>query len=214
MKISLINGSQKTGESNTKLILERLQSLINQSHEINIYNCGLKQLTDEMFDKIISDDVIILMFPLFVHSLPSNTLRMLIELENNIKRQQKKDLIIYTIVNNGFYEGKQNNIAFEIIQNWCEQTGVKFGGGIGQGAGEMLGRTKDLPKNRDLFKNLTCALQTMTENIKTKQPMEIQYLSPNFPRFLWRFMGVRNWNNMAKNNGLSKKDISAALSTT
>jgi len=207
MKISIINGSQKTGASNTELIMEKLKSLINQSHEINIFNCGLKQLTNEMFDKIISGDVIILMFPLFVHSLPSNTLKMLIGLEDIIKRQQKKDLIMYAVVNNGFYEGKQNNIAFEIIKNWCEQTGVKFGGGIGQGAGEMIGHTKDLTKDRDLFKNLTCALKIMTENIEIKQPMEIQYLSPNFPRFLWRFMGVRNWNNLAKNNGLSKKDI-------
>jgi len=207
MKISIINGSQKTGESNTELILERLKSLFNQSYEINIFNCGIKQLSNEIFDKIISGDVIILMFPLFVHSLPSNTLKMLIELENIIKHQQKKDLVMYTIVNNGFYEGKQNNVAFEIIKNWCEKTGVKFGGGIGQGAGEMIGRTKNLPKDKDLFKNLTCALQTMVKNIEIKQPMEVQYLSPKFPRFLWRFMGVRNWNNLAKNNGLTKKDI-------
>ncbi|MCL2214945.1 MAG: hypothetical protein FWC06_07025 [Treponema sp.] len=207
MKISMINGSQKTGESNTEIIIERLKSLINQSNEIYIFNCGLKQLTNEMLNKIISTDAIILIFPLFVHSLPSNTLKMLIELESVIKHQQKNDLIIYTIVNNGFYEGKQSNIAFEIIKNWCEHTGVKFGGGIGQGAGEMLGRTKHLPKDKDLFKNLSCTLQIMAENIEIKKPMEIKYLHPNFPRFLWRFMAVRNWNNMAKNNGLNKKDI-------
>jgi predicted MPP superfamily phosphohydrolase len=207
MNISIINGSQKTGESNTQLIIEKLKGLLSQKYEINIYNCGLKQLTNEMLNKIISTDVLVLIFPLFVHSLPSNTLKMLIELENKIKSQQKNDLIIYTVINNGFYEGKQNNIAFEIIKNWCEQTGVKFGGGIGQGAGEMIGHTKHLPKDRDLFKNLTFALQIMEKNIEAKQPMEIQYLSPNFPIFLYRFMAVRNWNKLAKNNGLNKKDI-------
>ena len=35
MKISIINGSQKTGESNSELILERLSSYIDQKHEIN-----------------------------------------------------------------------------------------------------------------------------------------------------------------------------------
>jgi hypothetical protein len=45
----------------------------------------------------------------------------------------------------------------------------------------------------------------MVENIGIKKPMEIQYLSPNFPRFLWRFMAVRNWKKIAKNNGLNKK---------
>jgi len=207
MKICIINGSQKTGESNTEAILERLKGFLNKTYEINIFNCGLKPLTNEMLDKVICADAIILMFPLFVHSLPSNTLRTLIELENIIKNQNKKELIIYTIVNNGFYEGKQNHIAFDIIKNWCDQTGVKFGGGIGQGAGEMISRTKHLPKERDLFKNLNYALQTMAENIETKQPMGIQYLTPNFPKFLWQFMAVRNWNNLAKNNGLKKKDI-------
>ena len=205
MKISIINGSQKTGESNTGLILEKLMGLLNQGDEISIFNCGLKQLTNEMFEQIISGDVIILMFPLFVHSLPSNTLSMLIALENMIKHRQKKDLIMYTIINNGFYEGKQNIVAFEIIKNWCEHSGVKFGGGIGQGAGEMMGHTKNLPKDKDLFKSLTCALKMMVENIGIKKPMEIQYLSPNFPRFLWRFMAVRNWKKIAKNNGLNKK---------
>jgi len=207
MKVSIINGSQKTGESNTELILEKLKGLLNQTHEINVFNCGLKQLTNEMFNKIISSEAIILMFPLFVHSLPSNTLKMLIELEENIKQQKKNDLILYSVVNNGFYEGKQNNIAFEIIKNWCEHAGVKFGGGIGQGAGEMIGRTKHLSKDRDLFKSLSSALQIMAENIELKKPIDIHYLSPNFPKFLWRFMAIRNWNILAKSNGLSKKDI-------
>ncbi|MCL2252721.1 MAG: hypothetical protein FWC12_12520 [Treponema sp.] len=207
MKISIINGSQKTGESNTECIIERLKSFINKSNEINIYCCGKKQLTSEMFDKIIMGDVIVLMFPLFVHSLPSNTLKMMIELENQIKNQNKKDLIIYTIANNGFYEGCQNNIAFEIIKNWCQHSGVKFGGGIGQGGGEMLVRTKHFPQERDLFKSLTCALQLMAQNMETKKPMEVQYLTSNFPKFLWKFMAVRNWNNVAKSNGLTKKDV-------
>jgi len=211
MNISIINGSQKASESNTENILERLKSKINKTHVVNIFNCGLKQLTDEMYNKIISADVIIFMFPLFVHSIPSNTLKAMIELENILKHQRKNDLIIYTIVNNGFYEGKQNNIAFEIIKNWCDKTGVKFGGGIGQGAGEMISRTKHLPKERDLFKNLNRALQTMADNIENKKPMEVQFLTPNFPKFLWRLLAVRNWNNLAKNNGLTKKDIKKQL---
>ncbi|MCL2181302.1 MAG: NAD(P)H-dependent oxidoreductase [Treponema sp.] len=207
MKISLINGSQKTGESNTGLILERLKGYINQSYEIKIFNCGLKQLSNETLNEIISDDVIVLIFPLFVHSIPSNTLKLLIEFENILKIQRKENLIMYTVVNNGFFEGKQNNIAFEIIKNWCEQTGVIFGGGIGQGAGEMISRTKHLPKERDLFKSLACALQILAESIELIKPMEVKYLTPNFPKFLWRFMAVRNWNSLAKSNGLTKKDI-------
>jgi multimeric flavodoxin WrbA len=207
MKISIINGSQKTHESNTGIILGILNDLLKQTHEVNIYNCGKKNLTNDIYQKIISGDVIILAFPLFVHSLPSNTLKFLVELENIISSEQTENLIMYAIINNGFYEGKQNNIAFEIIKNWCGHSGVKFGGGIGQGAGEMISQTKNIPINKGPFNNFVTALQTMIKNMELKESFEIIYLSPYFPRFLWKIMAVRYWNGLAKNNGLNKKDI-------
>jgi len=207
MKISMINGSQKRGESNSWIILKKLNELIKGKHDVTFYNSGLKQFTNEIFEEIISGDVIVLAFPLFVYSIPSNTLRMLIELENMIKRKEDKKLIIYTLINCGFYEGKQNSTAFEIIKNWCEHSGVIFGGGIGQGAGEMLGHFKNLPINKGPFANLGQALETMAEKIEIKKPFEITYLNPYFPRFLWKILAVRNWNILAKKNGLKKKDL-------
>ena len=105
MKIVLINGSQKTGESNSGVILDSVNSLINGKHEVEIYNHGISFFTDETFKNIVSGDVIILAFPLFVHSVPSHTLKMLIELENIIKRERVNSLIMYTIVNCGFLKG-------------------------------------------------------------------------------------------------------------
>jgi len=207
VKINMINGSQKRGESNSGIILERLNDFIKEKHDVKIYASGLKQFTNEMFEEIISGNVIVLAFPLFVYSIPSNTLRMLIELENRIKQKQDKKLIVYTIINCGFYEGTQNSTAFEIIKNWCERSRVILGGGIGQGAGEMLGRTKHIPLNKGPFNNLARALQAMTEKIELKEPFETIYLSPLFPRFLWKFMAVRNWHILAQKNGLKKKDI-------
>jgi multimeric flavodoxin WrbA len=207
MKISLINGSQKTCESNSGIILDRLNNLIKEKHEVEIYNSCITIFTDEVFKKIVSGDVIVLVFPLFVYSVPSHTLKMLIELENTIKREQKNNLIMYTIINCGFFEGKQNNVAFKIIKNWCDKSGVKFGGGIGQGAGEMLGRTKDIPIDRSPFKNLESALQMMIRKMELKETFEIMYLSPNFPQFLFKFFAARHWISIARKNGLKKNDI-------
>src|SRR5215510_13832088 len=116
MKICLINGSQKTGKSNTGLILDWLYGLIKEKHEVKLYNCGLNRFTNEVYKDIISGDVIVLAFPLFADSIPSNTLKMLIELESIIKQEQAINLTMYGIVNNGFYEGKQNHVAFEIMR--------------------------------------------------------------------------------------------------
>jgi hypothetical protein len=207
MKISMINGSQKRDESNSGIILDRLNDLIKEKYEVKFYNSGSKQFTNEIFEEIILSDVVVLAFPLFVYSLPSNTLKMLIELENIIKHKQDKKLIIYTLINCGFYEGKQNITAFEIIKNWCGRSGVIFGGGIGQGAGEMLGILKNLPLNKSPFAGLGRALETMAEKMENKKSFEITYLNPAFPRFLWRIMAARRWNAIAKKNGLKKKDL-------
>jgi len=211
MKIVMINGSQKRGESNSGLILERLNDLINGKHDVKTYNSGLNQFTNEVFEEIISGDVIVLAFPLFIFSIPSNTLKMLIELENKIKQKQDKKLIIYALINCGFYEGKQNSTAFEIIKNWCERSGVIFGGGIGQGAGEMLGQLKKIPLNKSPFANLWQALVTMINKMELKEPFGITYLNPYFPRFLWRIMATRYWNVLASKNGLKKEDIKRKL---
>ena len=116
MKIALINGSQKTGESNSGIILGRVNGLINGKHEVAIYNSGISLFTDETFKKIVCADALILAFPLFVYAVPSHTLKMLMELENVIKREKADSLIMYAIVNCGFYEGKQSNAAFKIIR--------------------------------------------------------------------------------------------------
>lgn len=211
MTINIINGSQKIGESNTGRILDNLCDIIKDKHEIKNFNIGKGQFSSEMLKNIITGDIIVLAFPLFADSLPSKTLNILIELENIIKKENVKNLIIYTIVNNGFYEGRQNHIAIEIVKNWCVHSGVKFGGGIGQGAGEMIGQTKEIPFQKGPFNNLWRALLAMVEKMEKKETFEIIYLSPYFPRFMWKVMANRYWHNMAKKNGVKKKDIKRKL---
>jgi multimeric flavodoxin WrbA len=208
MKISIINGSQKTGESNTGIIVNELNSFFGNGSDINNYTFGTKQFPHEIYREIIASDVIVFAFPLYTDSIPSNTLRMLIELENYLKKEPKKETIIYTIINNGFYEGKQTHIAFEIMKNWCRRTGTVFCGGIGQGAGEMIGATKNIPLCKGPFRNLGRELKLLAKKIELKEPFGIKYLSPYFPRFLWRFMAVHTfWHPLAYKNKLTKKDI-------
>jgi hypothetical protein len=208
MKIVIINGSQKTGESNTGIILDKLNILLKPGHQIVNYKLGTKQLSCEELKNIVSFDVIILGFPLFNDSIPSNMLKMIIELEAYFTNGKKKNITVYSIINNGFYEGKQTHIAFEVIQNWCEHCGVEFGGGIGQGAGEMIGAVKRVPLNSGPFKNLGRSLELLANKIELKEIFEIRYLSPYFPRFLWELAAkYAFWYPLAYKNKLHKKDI-------
>jgi len=207
----MINGSQKIGESNTGILLDRLNDLIKEEHEVIIYNCGSKVPPTDTLKEIISADVLVLAFPLFVYTMPSNTLAMLVELEKVIKQEQATHLILYTIINNGFFEGKQNDVAFENVKHWCNRAGVVFGGGIGQGAGEMVQQVKHMPIDKSPFANLSRTLQAMVRQMEAKEPFEIVHLNPYFPRFLYNFLGTWNWNKNTKKNGLSKRDIKRRL---
>jgi len=208
MKVSLINGSQKHGESNSGIILNALNKLIKNDCEVKNYRLTMKLFPEETYNEIVSGDVVVFAFPLFYHSIPSTMLKMLMELEKILKERRTKEIIVYAIINNGLFEGKQNHIAFEMIQHWCERSGTTFGGGIGQGAGEMIGATKSMPLRFSPFNNLARALKLLVSKILSKEPYGIVYLNPYFPRFLWAFMAVHvSWHPLARKNGLTKKDI-------
>lgn len=215
MKINIINGSQKTVESNTGIILNEFNNLLKfkEDNDVKNYTLGIKEFSEEIYNEIILCDVIIFAFPLYTDSIPSNVLKMLIELEKYLKMETKKEIIAYIIINNGFYEGKQTHIAFEIMENWCLRSGIAFGGGIGQGAGEMIGATKNIPLSRGLFINLRCELKLLIKKVELKEPFGLKYLSPYFLRFLWKFMAIHAfWHPLAYKNKLTKKDISRKLS--
>lgn len=213
MKISLINGSQKPGGSNSGVLLGELNSLLSERNDVTTFASRGKSFSGEEYDRIIGSDVIVLGFPLYVDSIPSNTLKILIELEGLLKEADHQNIAFYAIINNGFFEGEQTRVAFEITRNFCERAGVIFGGGIGEGAGEMLGSVKKDSVRERLFKKLWVALKSLAEKIEQKAPFEIRYLSPSFPKFLWRFMAKHTfWNKLARKNNLNKKDILRKLS--
>lgn len=113
MNISIINGSPKSGKSTSGLLIKYL---LQEMEECNaeVFKCTLQ--TAELA-KIACSDVLVLVFPLYVDSIPSQLLQLLIILEE--LKNLNHDMMVYCIVNNGFFEGTQNYIAIQQIKNWC-----------------------------------------------------------------------------------------------
>lgn len=65
------------------------------------------------------------------------------------------------LVNYGFYEGHQNKATIEIMENWCEKAEIKWGQGIGIGAGAVLHSSKNVPVGHGPKKNLGEALKQL-----------------------------------------------------
>ncbi|SHL54985.1 Multimeric flavodoxin WrbA [Anaerocolumna jejuensis DSM 15929] len=208
MKIAVINGSPKIKNGTSSFLLQKIESMISSENEIFHYNINKNPLTAQQYRELCSMDTLLFAFPLYIDAIPSHLFRMLAALEDYMKTERQNPIYVYAIINNGFYEGRQNHIAISILQNWCLRTGLQFGRGIGLGAGEMMNFIEKVPLGHGPQKNLGNALRQLADSINSRSTGEVMYISPNFPRFAWKFNGTHFfWNATAKTNGLKKKDI-------
>ncbi|WP_019910911.1 hypothetical protein [Paenibacillus sp. HW567] len=207
MKIALINGSPKGGPSNSGLLLEKLKPFITESNELTSYRVNVQQLKPEQYRELNEADVMVLAFPLYFDAIPSHLLRMMVELENHRQNEPgNPNLIVYALINNGFYEGHQCTIAADIVSNWCSRCGFRFGMAVGNGAGEML--DIKVPLGKGPLKNLGTAMTQLSTAILTQSSAKSLFIQPNFPRILWRLSATYFfWHRQAKQNGLRPKDL-------
>lgn len=209
MNICIINGSPKTGKSTSEQIIEYLTQNIKQ-HKISIYNIIKTALSEENYIEIRNCDVLIFVFPLYVDSIPAHLIKFLIELEK--KQFINKNAVVYCAVNNGFFEGKQNHLAIEQIKFWCNSVKLKWGQGIGLGAGEMLPFLKDIPLGHGPNKNIGYAIKRLSLNIQSKKSEADILVSPNWPRILWKIQSsLLVWYPRAKSNGLKRRTLHTRL---
>ncbi|SCJ05924.1 hypothetical protein [uncultured Clostridium sp.] len=120
--------------------------------------------------------------------------------------------IVYVIANCGFYEGKQNKIALNIMKCWCKKMNIKWAQGIGIGAGEMMGGLRNVPMGKGHNTNLGLALDNLAKNINENKSEDDIFTTPSmFPRFAFRLVANRFWISKANRNGLKKRDLNKCI---
>jgi multimeric flavodoxin WrbA len=212
MKIALINGSPKMKGSASGSILEDLKTLISNS-KVEIFSCELHktQINENQIVDIYSCDALVFIFPLYVDGIPSHLLNNLLSLQKYFNSKTSKQIKVYAVVNCGFYEGRQNEIAIEILKNWTYKAGLSWGQGLGIGGGGMLASIKTVPIGHGPKKNLGKAFNELVPNILNSKSGETIYITPNFPRFFYIAGGNLGWRSQIKTNGLKVKDLSRQL---
>ena len=204
MKIGIINGSPRGKKSNSEILIKYLCSLLKE-HQINKYYLFSSKIHSEIKSEIHNADVLIFSFPLYIDSIPSSLLDILLKFEE--KKIINSKTKIYCIVNNGFFEGKQNQLAILQMKNWCQKTGAEWGQGIGIGAGEILSYVEKVPLGKGPLKNLGKVLEQFTNNIKTLKSGNEIYVNPNWSRLLYWTQGTVSWIIKARKNGLKMRDL-------
>ena len=204
MKIIIINGSPKTLKSNSEILGNYLFPLLKENNIKKYYSIYF-QLNDKTKNEIYNSDVLIFIFPLYVDGIPSNLLKLLVKFEKeNVVRPETK---IYCIVNNGFYEGKQNFLALLHMKNWCKKVNAKWGQGIGIGSGELLPYLKKFKLGQGPLKNLEKILNRLSRNILTLNSDNNIYINPNWPKSLYFIQGSISWILKARKNNLKIREL-------
>ena len=200
MKVALINGSPKPGSSVSGVNLQAMRERLGDEHE---YVVGSAISLDVA--QLEGCQAILFAFPLYVDGIPSRLLRLLCEMVADISRIAP-DVMVWAIVNNGFFEGHQNALALDMVKSFCACAGVGWGQGIGVGAGGMA---MAAPIGSGPMKSLGLALDSLADNMLQARAAADRFVTPNFPRALYRLGGTFGWRRQAKQNGLKAKDILA-----
>lgn len=210
MKITMINGSPKAINSASGTLLSLLRKECGQEIKEIVWN--KTQVKEEELIEVLESDVLVIAFPLYIDSVPSHLLRCLMQAEEYVRLHGKRDsaggkIRVYVIVNNGFFQGKQNIPAIEVMKHWTDRCGFLFGQAVGVGGGGMISFIKAIPDGHGPKKNLTCALREMAGNIAQGRSGETLVFELNYPAFAYKWQAEYGWRASAKKNGLKRRDL-------
>lgn len=203
MSTLMLCGSPHNEGGNSTYFLNALKEKLNGKGEI--YNIMQSyEISEAAFlESLKNGENIVFSFPLYADSLPAYFLAFLKKLKTSTEGIVSESRV-YVIVNNGFYDDVQNNIAIKIIWKWCDKCGLLKGRALAVGAGGMVHAA---PLGKGPLAKVDGALHQMAEDIKNNRSGDTIFVKPSFPRFLYTFMGNLSFTAEGKKNGLSKADI-------
>ena len=193
-KIMILNGSPRAPKSNSKRYAEIfIKNCACDTKYFNISKTNHQALCSELQN--FSDALFV--FPLYADGIPVTLLNFLKALEKN---PPKNKPTVSVLINCGFLEYRQNDIAIEMIKLFCRQNGYNLGSVLKIGGGESI---LDTPFKifavRKIKKLAASILRAKHCVLKTTMP-----LSPG----MFVKASTHYWINYGRNNGITKQQMS------
>lgn len=135
-RLLIINGSPRAPKSNSKKYIDLLKESLpggTEVVEINVLNRRNRKYISELNQ--FSD--ILIVFPLYVDTIPMVLMEYLKEMGGVACPKTR----FHFIVNGGFFESHQSDIAMKIIEYYCRKNDFQIGMKLQIGAGEAMLRT-------------------------------------------------------------------------
>ena len=201
-KIAAINGSPKLKNCVSEMFIGQTEAILETKITIvqAVQTIQQNDIHTSMAE-VLDADALLIVFPLYIDSLPAPLVRLLTLLEREATQKGGRLPVVYAICNCGFYEAEQTRFALDMIESFTIRAGIPWGYGIGVGSGGFI-----LSRNRELSKgataNIYAALRQLGEAIQEGiEKKENVFVTPKIPRFWYRFTGHIGWHRAAKKYG-------------
>lgn len=208
-KICFINGSpRKTGSCSHYLTTEIIKLLDDNEEVKEVFIPEILGVKKDI-EEICRYDKVVIIFPLYIDSIPAKVTEFFIEFEMAMKNICNTNMKIYAISNCGFLEGEHNEIALKIVKLFANKINIQWGYGLGIGAGEFLRGSTTMPLKFFMKKDIYNALIEFSQNLENKKKTDMDVIvRPKMVRRLFIMFADYYWIGSAKKNGLSKRDLS------
>ncbi len=206
----LLVGSPRGNKSNSNslggYLFEQLGAQEIETETVYLY--ALLRSAEKMkalFDSMDAADLIVLVFPLYVDSIPAPVIDLLEKIVLNRNGKEKRRKLFASIANCGFPEDHHNATALRICEIFARQAGFEWAGSLALGGGEVIsgiplvqggGRTIRIRKSLDLAAASLAKGQAIP---KTAQELMGK---PSIPNWVYRMMGGLGWKKQAKRYGV------------
>ncbi len=204
-KTVLLIGSMRSLRGNSAKLAEKLAVQLGGRCEIVPIQKHLADLP-KLASALKRAETLVLCAPLYVDGLPAQVIRLLEQMPRDLGRVRQR---VYVLANMGLYESRQLVNLFEAVKQWCDKTKAEYCGGLGVSAGELLGALMGVvPFRFGPARKAAQGLERLADAIRRGAKMDAVYAEPFcFPRSLFITIANRNWDRLARKNGLAPADL-------
>lgn len=155
--------------------------------------------TDEFsIKKLLKRDVIVMVCPLYVDGLPAQTVEWLERVRDYAYGRR---LVVYCVINCGFFEGEQTRTAMEIVRCFCNECDFSYGGGLGIGSGGMTHFMLRLPVKPRPLRRLNSELRKLAEAAGQGRACGERFLSMGFSARIYKLLAEASFRLTARRSG-------------
>lgn len=191
--VLILNGSPRAPRSNSK----RYAQLFSEACPLEtVYFDLIKMEQAEVLEAMEETSRVLLVFPLYVDGLPVVLLEFLKYLEEHPPENRPT---LSVLINCGFLELEQNNIAVEMIRLFARKNGYPMGAVLKIGGGEAI---LDTP-----FRGFARAKIRALAHAVAKDRERVMGVTMPLPKKLFLKASSRYWEAYGRKNGVTREQM-------